>query len=114
MGEIYATEEKGTTSERREEGKCGSTHRPQSVGDARPQSKITWYQQGSTDRKDCPEWGGGGNFGGILRQLRESKAAHLEYVRAHIERLKSRLAEAQMTENSLLEEIEEIDNQIKA
>ncbi len=51
--------------------------------------------------------------GGILRQLKEAKEAHLRDVRAHAERLKLRLADDEDKEQSLLLEIASIEQELE-
>ncbi|NET87941.1 MAG: hypothetical protein F6K45_07580 [Kamptonema sp. SIO1D9] len=52
--------------------------------------------------------------GGILSQLRKIKKAHLQYVNAHSERLKARLAEDEIHRKEVIEEIAALEFELIA
>ncbi len=50
--------------------------------------------------------------GGILRQLKQTKESYLEYVNAHTERLKLRLAEDETQRKQLMDDIARLESEI--
>lgn len=52
------------------------------------------------------------SIGGILRQLKRAKESYLEYVNAHSERLRLRLAEDEAQRKQLLDDIARLEREI--
>jgi hypothetical protein len=78
------------------------------VKDGVPQSNCAGIYRGSKNSVN----GGEANLGKILSQLRELQRSHLAYVEAHEERLQNRLKAAKEHHSSVMNQMNELEQEI--
>lgn len=110
--------EKRTAKEQQEPQDGFSDHRARSLDTTQRESSETGdvslgfggidSQRGSSNRGDRTKR----TAGGILRQLKQIKEAHLAYVNAHTERLRARLAEDEQHRQQIIDDIDQLGQEI--
>lgn len=121
-GAAKAMKEDGTKRKTKvEQGSENSftKNQPRSLGSAAAESRENEYDPLRFSRTDCEQrhLSGSGarrrSAGGILRQLKQIKEAHLSYVNNHTERLKARLAEDEEHRQNVIDDINILEKQIE-
>ncbi|WP_224091070.1 hypothetical protein [Nostoc sp. MS1] len=105
-------------------GKRNSPHSSKGMGENRPEGQTDGYDQnGSAEGYSSGEnlfsriesLIGGGDFdpGKVLEAVRMIRDAHLSYVRAHKQRLKTRLDEAEHNETDFMKACDLVEQKIQ-